>query len=192
MTIYSWLIPVLWLAFLAVWAVSGLRAKRSIRSGMGWWREIALRLVIIALILIGLRLFGFSHAVQMMRLHAINRSPVAGLIGAALCAGGVGLAILARLYLGRNWGMPMSRKEEPELVTAGPYAVIRHPIYTGILIAILGSAIGLSILWMFPLVLAAPYFIYSARREERLMIEQFPDQYPAYMRRTRMLLPYLL
>jgi len=62
-----------------------------------------------------------------------------GGVGVALCALGIGLAIWARTYLGRNWGMPMSRKENPELVTSGPYAYVRHPIYTGLLIAMLGS-----------------------------------------------------
>jgi protein-S-isoprenylcysteine O-methyltransferase Ste14 len=192
MTIYSWLILALWLVLVAVWAVSGRLANRNSKNGWVWWREIALRLSIVVFVLLALRLFGFSHAVRILRLYAVNRSPVAGLIGVAICAVGVGLAILARIYLGRNWGLPMSRKEKPELVTTGPYAAIRHPIYTGILLAILGSVIGQSIFWTLALVLLAPYFIYSARREEKLMVEQFPDRYPAYVRGTKMLLPYIL
>ena len=54
-----------------------------------------------------------------------------------LVALGLGLAIWARAHIGRNWGLPMSRKAYPELVTSGPYAVIRHPIYVGILLAAL-------------------------------------------------------
>jgi protein-S-isoprenylcysteine O-methyltransferase Ste14 len=119
-------------------------------------------------------------------------STLLGAIGAALVLLGVALAIFARVYLGRNWGMPMSRKAEPELVTGGPYAYVRHPIYTGIILAMLGSAIGESIIWALPLVLFAPYFIYSARREEELMREQFPGQYPDYMQRTKMIVPFVL
>ena len=85
--------------------------------------------------------------------------------------------------------MPMSTKENPELVTTGPYAFVRHPIYTGILLAMLGTAIGENVSWLLPLLLFGGYFIYSARREEELMLRQFPEQYPAYMRRTNMLVP---
>jgi len=69
---------------------------------------------------------------------------------------------------------------------------VRHPIYSGIILAMLGSAIGESVIWALPLVLFAPYFLYSARREEELMREQFPAQYPDYMRRTKMIVPLVL
>jgi len=88
--------------------------------------------------------------------------------------------------------MRMSRKDNPELVTTGPYALVRHPIYSGLLLAILGSAIGQSVFWLLPLIVYGPQFILSARREEELLIEQFPERYPAYMERTKMLLPLVL
>jgi protein-S-isoprenylcysteine O-methyltransferase Ste14 len=88
--------------------------------------------------------------------------------------------------------MPMTRKERPELVTSGPYAYVRHPIYTGILVAVFGSAIGTSPFWLIPFVLLGIYFVYGARREEKLMMEQFPEQYPQYMSRTKMLVPFVL
>jgi protein-S-isoprenylcysteine O-methyltransferase Ste14 len=143
-------------------------------------------LVIAALYVTGAgRLLRAVHAYQ-------ARSLFLGVIGTALVLSGVGLAVYARIYLGRNWGMPMSRKEQPELVTGGPYAFIRHPIYTGIILAMLGSAIGVSVIWAVLLVVFAPFFVYSARREEELMCEQFPGQYPEYMRRTNMIVPFVL
>jgi protein-S-isoprenylcysteine O-methyltransferase Ste14 len=87
--------------------------------------------------------------------------------------------------------MPMTQRQNPELVIAGPYAVIRHPIYTGILLAILGSVVGVTLFWILPLILCTFYFIYSAKREEKLMLELFPAQYPAYKARTKMLLPLI-
>ena len=189
MTIFQWIIPALWLVFFVYWAISALSAKRSI--GTAWWKHGLVRAGIVVLTLALLYAADAERALRSA--HAYQAHSLAlGAIGAALVLLGVGLAIYARIYLGRNWGMPMSRKEDPELVTGGPYAHVRHPIYTGIILAMLGSAIGESVVWLLPLVLFAAYFIYSARREEALMREQFPAQYPDYMRRTNMLVPFVL
>jgi protein-S-isoprenylcysteine O-methyltransferase Ste14 len=191
MTIYNWLVAALWLIFVAYWAVMGMRAKRTI--GARFWRtEAGLRVAVVVLILLALRLPAVRHALRNTQAHAAAASPLLGLIGVALCAFGIGLAIWARCHLGRNWGMPMARKESPELITSGPYAAVRHPIYTGIFIAMLGSAIAVSPFWVIPLALFGIYFVYSARKEEKLMLAQFPQQYPQYMSRTKMLVPFVL
>ena len=104
---------------------------------------------------------------------------------------GLALAVWARIYLGKNWGMPMSEKQNPELVTSGPYRYIRHPIYSGILLAALGSTVDISIYWLVVVIIAGGYFIYSALVEEKLMLKQFPKVYPSYMKRTKMLIPFI-
>ena len=73
-------------------------------------------------------------------------SPVLGAIGAVVFASGLALAIWARVHLGRNWGMPMTQKDEPELVMSGPYRYVRHPIYSGLLAAVLGTALATNLL----------------------------------------------
>jgi protein-S-isoprenylcysteine O-methyltransferase Ste14 len=166
-------------------------AKKTIGARF-WSREIGLRVGVLVLILLALRLPVFRQAMRNALSYAAGSSVLVGVVGVVLSALGIGLAIWARTYLGRNWGMPMSRKENPELVTSGPYAYVRHPIYTGMLIAMLGSAIGVTPFWSIPLVLFGLYFVYSARKEEKLMMEQFPEQYAAYMRRTKMLMPFIL
>jgi protein-S-isoprenylcysteine O-methyltransferase Ste14 len=83
----------------------------------------------------------------------------------------------------------MSRKDEPELVTSGPYHLVRHPIYSGILLAGAGTAVALSWQWLIVVALAGIYFVYSATVEERYLTEQFPDAYPMYRRSTKMLVP---
>jgi protein-S-isoprenylcysteine O-methyltransferase Ste14 len=190
MTISNRLILAFWLVFIAYWALSAVRAKRSVGARI-WWRESGLRLSIVVLILLVLHVPALSHAIRNAQAHAAG-GMLTGLIGVAVCGLGLGLAVWARVHLGRNWGMPMSRKEDPELVTSGPYASVRHPIYTGMLLAMLGSTIGESVFWALPLILFGVYFIYSAEREEKLLIEQFPQQYPAYITRTKMLLPFVV
>lgn len=192
MTISTWLIVAFWLVLVVTWAASWGRARRTISGRRAWLREVTLRLAIVILVLLAFRLPIVSQVLPSLWPYAVNHSPIAGLVGVVLSALGVGVAVLGRLHLGRNWGLPMSRKQEPELVTTGPYAVIRHPIYAGLLLAMLGSAIGQSIFWILPLVVCVPYFIYSARHEENFMTQQFPEHYPAYVKRTRMFLPYVL
>jgi protein-S-isoprenylcysteine O-methyltransferase Ste14 len=191
MTVYDWLILAFWLMFIAYWAISAPGAKRTVgRRGWGW--EGGLRLSILVLVLLAFHVPAVHRALRNARLSAASFRLVAGPVGIALCALGIGLAIWARAHLGRNWGMPMSRKENPELVTTGPYRFVRHPIYGGILLAMLGSTIGASIVWLLPLVVSCAYFIYSARAEEKLMLKQFPAQYSAYGQRTKMMLPFML
>jgi len=79
----------------------------------------------------------------------------------------------------------------PALVTTGPYARVRHPLYSGLLLAMLGSAIAQSLLWLLPLIVYGPLFILSARREESLLLGQFSESYRAYRSRTKMLLPFV-
>jgi protein-S-isoprenylcysteine O-methyltransferase Ste14 len=188
-SLYRSIIVGLWLLFVAYWAVAAMGAKRDAGRRL-WHGGIGLRLVVILTIAVVVR----SPALREFLAEAqrsTSHSDVFGWTGVALCALGFGLAISARWYLGRNWGMPMSRKEQPELVTSGPYAFIRHPIYTGLILAMLGSAIGVNIFWTLMLVPVGGYFIYSARREEILMLQLVPEQYAAYMAQTGMLAPRL-
>ena len=85
----------------------------------------------------------------------------------------------------------MSQKDDPELVRSGPYRLVRHPIYSGILLGGVGTAVALGWLWLIAVALAGVYFIYSATVEERLLTEEFPDAYPEYRRSTKMLVPFV-
>jgi protein-S-isoprenylcysteine O-methyltransferase Ste14 len=190
MTIVHWIIGALWLVFLAYWVIAAIGVKRNI-AATPWWKYAAFRLAIAALIIVAMSIPAVRRALRLAHPH-FEHDPLLGAIGVLLVALGVGLAIFARIYIGRNWGTPMSRKQDPELVTGGPYAVIRHPIYSGIILATLGTMIGLSIVWVVPLIVLIPYFIYSARAEEEFMCQQFGEAYRAYMRRTKMLVPFVL
>ncbi len=186
-SLYRWIIAALWLLFVAYWAVAAVGAKRS-AGRRRWGVEIGLRLVLILLIAALLQSRSLRQFLAEAQ-HFASHSSVLGWTGVALCLLGFSLAINARRHLGRNWGLPMSRKEQPELVTSGPYALIRHPIYTGLLLAMLGSAMGVNVFGVLLLVPVGVYFIYSARREEKVMLQLFPGQYAAYMARTGMLAP---
>jgi protein-S-isoprenylcysteine O-methyltransferase Ste14 len=105
---------------------------------------------------------------------------------------GLSLAVWARIYLGRNWGMPMTLKRDPELVTSGPYRFVRHPIYSGILLGLLGTALATNLYWLIAFGVCLVYFAYSARVEEANLTRTFPTTYPGYRSRTKMLIPFVL
>jgi protein-S-isoprenylcysteine O-methyltransferase Ste14 len=175
-----------WCAFLLVWFSSALFAKRTLnRPWLPWLLRVA---VIVGLVLVA------SHAGGGAQFRALLEpwaSPAIAWLGAACAALGVAFAIWARAYLGRNWGMPASVKENPELVTTGPYALVRHPIYSGMILAVAGSALTSGLWWLIVLAVTGAYFLMSARKEERLMAQTFPETYPAYKARTKMLVPFI-
>lgn len=170
-----------WAAFWLYWLVAAFSMKR---GHVLWSRELRIRAVIAVVVILLIRFGAFRD-------HGINTDPWRAAIGVAVFALGLGFAILARIRIGRNWGTPMAQKDEPELVTSGPYRLVRHPIYAGILAAGAGTAVALSWLWLAAVLLAGVYFLYSAIVEERYLTERFPDDYPPYKRSTRMLVPFI-
>ena len=154
------------------------------RGRVQWSRELIIRAIIAALVILLIRLGAFRD-------HGLNTNPWRAGLGVILFCLGLGFAIWARVHIGRNWGTPMTQKDDPELVTSGPYRLVRHPIYSGLLIAGVGTATALSLRWLIAVALAGVYFVYSAAIEERFLVEQFPDAYPAYRRATNMFLPHI-
>jgi protein-S-isoprenylcysteine O-methyltransferase Ste14 len=88
--------------------------------------------------------------------------------------------------------MPGAVKADPELVTSGPYRYVRHPIYTGVVLGLVGSALVHGMVWWLLAVGFFAYFLVNASAEEREMARQFPDRYPGYKARTKKLIPYLV
>jgi protein-S-isoprenylcysteine O-methyltransferase Ste14 len=170
-----------WGAFWLYWLVAAFSMKR---GKVPWSRELRIRALIIVIVVILVRFGAF-------RGHGLNTSPWRSALGLGLFAIGLGFAIWARVHIGRNWGTPMTQKSEPELVTSGPYRLVRHPIYSGVLIAGLGTALALSWLWIIAVGLAAVYFLHSATVEERYLTGQFPEDYPAYKQSTKMFVPFI-
>lgn len=171
-----------WAAFWVYWLVAAFSTKR---GRVPWSRELWIRAAIAVVVVVLIRVGAF-------RGHHLNHDPWRGAAGLVVFGAGLGFAVWARRHLGRNWGTPMTQKTDPELITSGPYRWVRHPIYTGIVLALAGTAVALNWTWLIAAALALSYFVYSALVEERNLIEQFPDAYPAYQRSTKMLVPHLL
>ena len=198
MAIFGILTFIFWAILWVYWLISAFRANKSVQNRPWWVRTVIIRLAILAIVIFAIDsghggtfgnfLSGFFSRPAAM----ISTNIVQGAIGVVLCGAGIAFAIWARVYLGKNWGMPMTLREKPELVMSGPYKFVRHPIYSGFLLAMFGTILTDGPVWIVILIVAGIYFIYSAKTEEKMMAQKFPNKYPAYKERTKMLIPFVL
>ena len=180
-----------WVAMILFWVISAFSVKRDVQSGR-WRRFVWLRIVILLVVL------SFLWARSSLGILAdrwgivqtVSQNTLLAGIGALLCALGVGYAIWARVHLGKNWSPIPNVKEGHELITGGPYRLVRHPIYTGIIAATFGTGLAIHV-WFLVFLIMTANFIWRVRTEERLMTKQFPDQYPEYKKKTWALIPWV-
>ena len=186
---YELFFPVVWIVFFVYWQIKAANTKTTQRLEPASSRI--------------LRIFIFLVAITML---STTRIPLAWLyrqlwpqsillfwLGAAVTVAGLLFAVWARVHLGRNWSRSVTIKQGHELITTGPYALVRHPIYTGILTGFLGMAIAISQVRGF-LVLALIFLAFwmKLRMEEEWMRSQFGETYAVYAHETAALVPYLL
>jgi len=181
------LIAVLWLAWFVYWVVSAVGGKATVRR-----ESLGSRLITVVPLLIGGALIGWRAAsLGWLGTRLWPRSPTAAWIGVALLAAGMAFAVWARMHLGRNWSGLVTVKEGHELIRSGPYAYVRHPIYTGLIVAVVGTAIAAGTVGaaVGAIVIAAS-FVLKLRREEVFMRETFPGEYQRYSARVPALIPF--
>lgn len=186
---YESIFPALWIGFLLYWQIKAANTKMTTR-----FESAGSRIVRSVVFLIAIALLSLPH----IPLPWLYR-PIAPYslwmfwLGAAITAAGLLFAIWARHDLGANWSRSVTIKQDHELITSGPYRLVRHPIYTGLLLAFLGSAIAITqYRGLVALVLVFISLWYKLRLEERWMREQFGESYDAYSRHTSALVPGIL
>jgi protein-S-isoprenylcysteine O-methyltransferase Ste14 len=184
-------LKVCWYSLLGYWLWSARFAKAPVKSEPLVKRLLAYWLpLLVALLLLGPGEW-FGHG--LLREQFVPHSTPVYAIGLALCIAGVGLAIWSRYLLGRNWSAAVQLKDDHALVTAGPYRVVRHPIYSGFLLLFLGNALMVGD-WRGLLAVAIVFasFWVKLRTEERWLAEHFGPRYLDYRDRTKALVPGVL
>jgi protein-S-isoprenylcysteine O-methyltransferase Ste14 len=122
----------------------------------------------------------------------LRSSPVIDIISVSLCLLGLGVGLWARRTLAGNWDSLPAIKKNHELVQDGPYRFVRHPIYSGVLLMFLGTALEIGMLGsMVSFIVLFTGFWIKLTEEENLMIQHFKGKYLDYKKRTRALVPYL-
>jgi protein-S-isoprenylcysteine O-methyltransferase len=175
-----------WEAVGLVWLVGVAFTKRTVRA-----QSRGTRLFHLALAALGFALLSKHGMTQgWLGLRFVPDEYSIAFTGFVLTVAGCLFAIWARLTIGRNWSGRATVKADHQLVTSGPYAVARHPIYTGLLLAVAGTALAEGewhgILALIVIVLA---LMIKMSQEERLMMQAFPAAYPAYRERVKALIP---
>jgi protein-S-isoprenylcysteine O-methyltransferase Ste14 len=180
--------PALWLAWAIYWLISARNVKQTARretTGQRW--SHALPFLFAAWLL-------FRPRTLPWLCHRIwPESGTTYFIGTGALIAGLLFTVWARVVLGANWSGTVTVKQDHELIQTGPYRWVRHPIYTGLLVALAGSAIAQD-LWTSALawaIIVAALWI-KLRREEAWMRETFGAQYERYCARTARLVPFVL
>ena len=187
--VYSYLFPVMWLSWGAYWWALSRNVKVAARR-----ESLPSRLLHIGPLLLALLLLWVpSVPLPFLGARFLPLATWPFWAGAVLAAGGLLLTVWARHHIGGNWSGIVTIKEGHELITSGPYAIVRHPIYTGLLLAFVGSAMARGE-WRGILAVAIALWALwrKLRLEECWMREQFGEAYQAYCRRVSALLPFIL
>ena len=183
------IVQILWALFLGYWIVSAFFVKKDMRRDWSTASLVATRLLFAIVVATLFRLPYVLHWTD--RGDVVAANSLRAYLGVLICAAGIGFAIWARRHLGSNWSGTPSVKAGHELVTTGPYRFVRHPIYTGIITGLVGTAFAMGWRWLVMAGLATLIFGRRVGTEEKIMMELFPGEYPEYKKRTQALIPFV-
>jgi protein-S-isoprenylcysteine O-methyltransferase Ste14 len=192
--IFPFLIPVLWLAWMAYWLAASIDAKavRRRESRASRIAHIAPLMLAVYLLAVPTRAPHPAWADWLFE-NFMPRSIAGFWAGFFVLATGLAFSVWARVRLGGNWSGTVTVKENHELIRTGPYRWVRHPIYTGILTGFVGTTIALAE-WrgLIAVALCLYAFLRKMRLEERWMVEAFGERYAAYRIQVKGLIPFIL
>jgi protein-S-isoprenylcysteine O-methyltransferase Ste14 len=181
-------IAVMWLGWLCYWLIAArdvkpVRRQESLGSRLGYVVPIAIGAVLLATARLPVRWPDDRF---------LPPSAAAYWAGTLVVAAGLAFMVWARRTLGRNWSGRVTLKENHELIRGGPYRLVRHPIYTGLLVATAGTALAFG-QWrdVIALALITVAVLHKMRVEERFMLDSFPEDYPRYRAEVPALIPFL-
>jgi protein-S-isoprenylcysteine O-methyltransferase Ste14 len=183
----SVLIRDVWIVWLATWVILAFRTKRTVSR-----RQPVRPLMVVFVILIVTTAIGSRAGVDWHHQYWRVDSALS-VLATSLVVLGAAFAIWARLTIGTNWSGTITLKEDHELIVRGPYRLVRHPIYTGLIAMGLGSVLMFAQpVYLLEFAFVTPLLLMRIPVEERLMTETFPDQYPDYRRRVKAIIPFVL
>ncbi len=182
---------IIWISLLLFWILSARNNKPSIHKESILTRILLYWLpIVIAMLLLGPGQW-FGHT--LIRENFVEHTNFVGSIGLLIAFAGLILACWSRYLLGKNWSLSVQKKENHELIKSGPYSILRHPIYTGILLIFIGNTIIVGdYRGIIAVVIVFFSFWFKLKKEEKWLIEIFGEKYHNYTKTTKAILPFLL
>lgn len=180
-----WLCGLSWCVSAVYWAMAA-RSTLAIKRGEGPAHILHVLPTTLALLVIF-----YSHYFSYLGATVYKTAALAWL-GILVTLAGHLFCVWARIHIGKYWSGTVAIKHDHKIVDTGPYAFVRHPIYTGVLVATLGSALAagtaLAFVCVFVMILT---YLPKWKREEDIMLEEFGQSYADYMKRTKTIIPYV-
>lgn len=182
------IITACWITFIVYWIIAAFRTK-TIAERQDRASALAHRLPVA----LGWWMLAFPNWPPPMNALLAPHSDGMRFVGAAVCGYGLWFTIWARRTLAGNWSSDVTFKQNHELIKTGPYRIVRHPIYTGLLLMSLGTAIEIGQLhcWVSIPITTVGFWI-KLSQEEKLLLRHFPNEYPAYQKQVKALVPFVL
>jgi len=181
------LTSIAWFILFAYWLYSGMRTKITVKRQKNSTRVVYLLLMVAAFSLV----YAGSLRIGFLGMRFLPEEKWISYLGLIINLAGIIFAIVARTWLGSNWSGTVTIKKDHELIQSGPYAITRHPIYTGFIFGLIGSAIALGeIRGLIALVLLFISVNIKIALEEKFMQSRFPG-YDNYRHHTKKLIPFI-
>ena len=183
------LFALVWIVFYAYWLISAWRTRTPVKRRLSRSSFFLYGFVWVAIWIILVNWFFPSILAEKIVPDGIGFT----LAGLVITVAGLAFAVWARIHLGTNWsGMPTIR-EQHTLTRTGPYRFVRHPIYSGIILGLFGTAVGIGYAVVFCCVLLVfVLFVIKFRMEEQFLEEEFGEEYARYRKDVKALIPYVL
>jgi len=184
--VFHLLVEVPWIVFVLYWIVSAIRTRDTLQTESFASRYAILLIEVAGFVL----LFRHSAGIGFLGNRVMHRTLASAIVGSTLTWMGIGLAIWARYHLAEYWSARITIKEDHQLIRTGPYTRLRHPIYSGIVLAAIGSAVVID-QWrcVLGVCLVLMGYCIKARKEETMLTQQFGDAFREHQKHAGFLIP---
>jgi len=184
--VFHLLVEFPWIVFVLYWIVSAIRTRDTLQTESFASRYAILLIEVAGFVL----LFRHSAGIGFLGNRFMHRTLASAIVGSILTWMGIGLAIWARYHLAEYWSARITIKEDHQLIRTGPYTRLRHPIYSGIVLAAIGSAVVID-QWrcVLGVCLVLMGYCIKARKEETMLTQQFGDAFREHQKQAGFLIP---
>ena len=187
--IYNYLFLVTWISYFVYWRLMAKDVKSSVRTESTLSRLIRAISIILAFLLLWIPKFPIS----LLTIRFLPDSYLVFWIGFIVTTGGLYFSVWARKCLGKNWSQAVTIKDDHQLIKDGPYAIVRHPIYTGLLLGFIGTSIAVGELrGLIADVLVFGVLLFKLKLEDKWLLEQFGESYKIYYQKVSAFIPFII